>query len=73
MKDNQSVDVSVLIKGDNKKLTGGNIGTKCIAESEGKAIKTLPWGSIPYADIKSRHYCGCQQVLAGQEPDISVS
>jgi hypothetical protein len=22
------------------------------------------WGSIPYAVIKPRHYCGCQQVLA---------
>ena len=22
------------------------------------------WGSIPYAVIKPRHYCGCQEVLA---------
>jgi hypothetical protein len=22
------------------------------------------WGSIPYADIKPRHYCWCQEVLA---------
>jgi hypothetical protein len=22
------------------------------------------WGSIPHADTKPRHYCGCQEVLA---------
>jgi hypothetical protein len=22
------------------------------------------WGSIPYEDIKPRHYCECQEVLA---------
>jgi hypothetical protein len=21
------------------------------------------WGSIPYTDIKPKHYCGCQEVL----------
>jgi hypothetical protein len=24
------------------------------------------WGSIPYTVTKPRHYCGCQQVLAGR-------
>jgi hypothetical protein len=32
------------------------------------------WGSIPYTFTKSRHYCGCQQVLADRLlPVIVVS
>ena len=46
-------------------LCKGNTGTKSGAETEGKAIQRLPHlGSIPDADIKFRHYCGCQEVLA---------
>jgi len=46
-------------------LSKGNTGTKYGAETEGKAIQRLPhWESIPYADTKPRHYCGCQEVLA---------
>jgi hypothetical protein len=37
-KEDQSVDVLVLLRRDNKILTGGNIETKCGAETEGKAI-----------------------------------
>ena len=39
-KDDQSVDTSAIIRG-NKILTGGNMGTKCGAETEGKAIQRL--------------------------------
>jgi hypothetical protein len=49
----------------NKIFMGGNMETKCGAETEGKAIQRCPtWRSIPYTATKPRHYCGCQQVLA---------
>jgi hypothetical protein len=41
-KEDQSVDSSVLLKRENKILTGGNRKTKCGAETEGKAISFLP-------------------------------
>jgi hypothetical protein len=42
-KEDQSVDASVLLsRRGNKILTGRNMETKCGAESEGKAIQTLP-------------------------------
>jgi hypothetical protein len=64
-KGDQSVDASVLLRRGNKILMGGNTETKCGAETEGKTIRRLLyWGSIPHADIKPRHYCGCQEVLA---------
>ena len=37
-KEDQSVDVSVLLRKGNKILTGGNTETKCGAETEGKVI-----------------------------------
>ena len=40
-KEDESVEASVLRRG-NKILTGGNIETKCGAETEGKAIERLP-------------------------------
>jgi len=40
-KEDQSVDVSVLLRRGNKN-TGENTETKCGAESEGKAIQRLP-------------------------------
>jgi hypothetical protein len=59
------VDASVLLRRVNKILTGGNMETKCEAETEGKAIQRLPHlGSIPYTVSKPRHYCGGQEVLA---------
>ena len=41
-KEDQSVDASVLLRRGNKILTGGNMETKCGAETEGKAIQRLP-------------------------------
>ena len=41
-KEDQSVDVSVFLRRGNKILTGGNMETKCGAETEGKAIQKLP-------------------------------
>jgi hypothetical protein len=40
-KEDQSVNVSVLLRRENKILTGGNMKTKCGAETEGKAIQRL--------------------------------
>jgi hypothetical protein len=41
-KEDQNVDASVLLTRVSKILMGGNIETKCGAESEGKAIQRLP-------------------------------
>jgi hypothetical protein len=41
-KENQSVGALVLLRRGNKILTGGNIETKCGAETEGKPIQRLP-------------------------------
>ena len=40
--EDQSVDVSVLLRRQNKILTRANMETKCGAETEGKAIQGLP-------------------------------
>jgi hypothetical protein len=40
-KEDQSVDVSVLLRRGNKILTGGNMETKCESETEGKANQRL--------------------------------
>jgi hypothetical protein len=42
MKEDQSVDVSVLLRKWNKIVIGGNKDTKCRVETEGKAIQRLP-------------------------------
>jgi hypothetical protein len=41
-KKDQSVGASVLLRTGNKILMGGNMETKCGAETEGKAIQRLP-------------------------------
>jgi hypothetical protein len=41
-KEDQSVDASVLLRRENKILTGGNTETKCEAEAEGKSIQSWP-------------------------------
>ena len=41
-KEDQNVDVSVLLRRENKILTGGNMETTCGAETEGKVIQRLP-------------------------------
>jgi len=45
-KEDQSVDASVLLRSGDKILTGGNMETKCGAETEGKAIQRLPYLGI---------------------------
>jgi hypothetical protein len=40
-KEDPSVDALVLLRRENKMLTGGNMETKCGAETEGKAIQRL--------------------------------
>ena len=69
-KEDQSVDTSVLLMKGNKITVGEDTETKCGAETEGKAIQRLPYlGIYTYTVTKSRHYYGCQQVLA----DIALS
>jgi hypothetical protein len=41
-KEDQNVDTSLLLRRVNKILTGGNMESKCGAETEGKAIHRLP-------------------------------
>jgi hypothetical protein len=41
-KEDQGVDASVLLRRGSKILAGGNIETKCGAETEGKAIQRPP-------------------------------
>jgi hypothetical protein len=41
-KEDRIVDASVLLRRMNKLLTGGNMKTKCGAETEGKAFQKLP-------------------------------
>jgi hypothetical protein len=41
-KEDQSVDASVLLRGENKIFTGENMKPKCKAETERKVIQRLP-------------------------------
>ena len=41
-KEDQNVDAKVLLRRGNKILTGGNMESKCGAETEGKVIQRLP-------------------------------
>ena len=41
-KEDQCVNISVLLRSVNKIVTGGNVETKCGAEIEGKAIQKVP-------------------------------
>jgi hypothetical protein len=54
------VDASVLFRTRNKILMGGNIETKCRAETEGKAIKRLPhlwiYPIYSYTIVDARKY-----------------
>jgi hypothetical protein len=52
---NKGVDISVLLRRGNKMLTGGNKGTKCGAESEGKAIQRLPHFILVKGKKKNYH------------------
>jgi hypothetical protein len=46
-KEDQSVDVSIFLRRENKIFTGGNTETKCRAETEGKVIQRLPSPGAP--------------------------
>jgi hypothetical protein len=62
------VGASVLLRKRIKIFMGANTETKCGAEKDGRKghpSRDCPtWGSIPYTVTKSRHYSGCQEVLA---------
>jgi hypothetical protein len=52
------------LKGGDKILIGGNMETKCGAETEGKAIQRLPHLGISYTVTKPGLYCVSQEVHA---------
>ena len=64
--EDKSVDAQILLRKGNKILMGANIETKYGAESEGKAIQTLPHLRIHllYTVTKPSHYCRCSEELA---------
>jgi hypothetical protein len=41
-KEDQSVDISLILRREKKIFMGGNMETKCGAETEGKATQRLP-------------------------------
>ena len=48
-KEDQNVDASVLLRRVSKIFTGGNMETKCGAETKERPPRDCPsWGSIPY-------------------------
>jgi hypothetical protein len=64
-KDNQSVDMSVLLRNGSKIPMEGDTETNYEQRLKERPSRDCPtWGSIPYTVTKPRHYCGCQQVLA---------
>jgi hypothetical protein len=66
-KEDQSVDTLVLLRRAIKISMGGVTETKCgekkLKERPSRVCPT--WGSISHTVTKSRHYFGCQKVIAG--------
>jgi hypothetical protein len=61
----QGVDALVLFRRGSKILMGGNTETKCGVKTEGKTIqRMLNLGIHPIYSYQTRHYYGCQEVLA---------
>ena len=72
-KEDQSMGVSILLRRGNKIFTGGNTETKGRAETEGKAIQTLPHSGIhPIYSSQTRMLLWMQGSACWQEPDIAV-
>jgi hypothetical protein len=64
-KEDKIVVASVLLRRGNKILTGGNMETKCGAETVGKAIQRLPHlGIHPIYSCQTWADAGCWEVLA---------
>jgi hypothetical protein len=64
-KEDQSVDISFLLRMGNKIPMEGVTEKKFGAEMEERTIQRLPHpGSIPYLTTKLRYYCICQQDFA---------
>jgi hypothetical protein len=61
MKEDKSVNFSLLLRRGNKILTGGYMETKCRVETEGKAVQRLPHSGI---HPKPLYYCSCWKVLS---------
>jgi hypothetical protein len=64
-KEDQSVDTLILLRRGNKITMEGVTETKCATENEEMIIQRLPHlGIHPIYITKTKHFCGCQQVLA---------
>jgi hypothetical protein len=73
-KQDQSVDVFVLLRGGKKILMGGNIETKCAIETEGKVIQRLPYLVIhPIYSHQNQTLLWMARSTCWQESDIAVS
>jgi hypothetical protein len=64
-KEEQSMDTSVLLRGENKIFKGGNMRQSMEQRLKERPSRDCPTcASIPYTVTKPRHYCGCYEVLA---------
>jgi len=73
-KKNWHVDASVLLRRWNRILTGGNMETKFVAETEGKAIQRLTNLEIhPIYSHQTQKLLWMPRGACWQEPDIVVS
>jgi hypothetical protein len=74
-KEDQNVDVSVLLRRENIILTGGNMETKCGAETERKGHpETAPPGDPSHIQPPNPDLMvGCGEVLDDRSPDMAVS
>jgi hypothetical protein len=73
-KEDQNVDASVLFRRVNKILTGGNMETKCGAETERKGIQRLPHlGTHLIYSHQTRTLLWMLGSACGWKPDMAVS
>ena len=73
-KEDQSAGASVLLRKENKILTGANMDTECGAETKGKAIQRLPHlGIHPIYSYQTQTLLWKLTSAVCQEPDIAVS
>jgi hypothetical protein len=63
-KDDQSVDISVLLRRGNNIPMGGVTKMKCVTEGRKGHPETALPGDPSHVQSPNQHYCGCQQVLA---------
>jgi hypothetical protein len=73
-KENQTVGASIFLRKGNKILEGGNTETKCGAETERKALQTLPRLGIHFIyRHQSQTLLWMPRSACWQKSDIEVS